>query len=79
MTEILEENVQAESIEVVPDEFETRVMRLLGMIETDPSTRDRMQVEMYLALTDMERMMRTMMESGGPIAMLKAMMGRKSE
>lgn len=72
MTEL----VQEEAVEIVPDDFETRVEKLLGMIRDDPVNRDRMIVEMYLALSDLERGMRTMMQHGGPMGILKAMMGK---
>lgn len=56
--------------------FDERVNRLLTMMRDDPGVRDRMLCEIYIGFTDMERGMRTMMQNGGPVAMLKAMMGR---
>lgn len=56
--------------------FDERVNRLLSMMNQDSGIRDRMLCEIYIGFTDMERGMRTMMQNGGPVAMLKAMMGR---
>lgn len=69
---------QLEVIEPAAEEndFRERVEKLLARIEEDPKTRDIMLVEMYLAFTDFELMMRTMQHNGGPIAMLKMMMGK---
>lgn len=70
------ESIEVEVIEVVSDDFESRVEKLLALIQQDDGTRDRMMVEMYLALTDLERGMRTMIQHGGPMGILKAMMGK---
>jgi hypothetical protein len=78
MSEFAEEIEVVEGEAVEPSEmpFEIRVDRLMGMIQEDSSVRDRMLCEMYIAFTDFERFTRTMAQNGGPMAMLKAMMGR---
>lgn len=78
MTETLDEVEHVEVSEVIDPEpsFEERVEKLMGRIAEDDSVRDRMLCEIYVAFTDFERMTRTMAANGGPIAMLKAMMGK---
>lgn len=78
MTEMAAENQELEVVEEsdfeVELDFETRVSRLMEMIESDPSVRDRMMCEMYIAFTDFERMTRTMALNGGPMQMIKAIL-----
>lgn len=62
--------------EVIPDDYQARVERLLGMIENDPAVRDRMLCEIYIGFMEMDRAMRSVALNGGPMAMLKALMGR---
>ena len=62
--------------EVIPVDFEQRVQRLMGMIETDSTVRDRMLCEIYIGFSDMDRAMRTVALNGGPFKMLRAMMGK---
>ena len=85
-----ETNFQLEDIEVEMDleqlelekqnaereEFEDRVSRLVQMMKDDETVPLRCLAEMYVFMTDMEQAMRTMQLNGGPIKMLKAMMGR---
>lgn len=72
-----EMEMQVEPGTEVEPTFEERVSKLMGMIAEDDSVRDRMLCEIYIAFTDFERMTRTMAANGGPIAMLKAVMGGK--
>lgn len=63
-----------------PDQvFEQRVNRMLEMIQNDPEVRDRMLVEMYLALTDMERVTRAMMEKGPMKMFAKSLIGSRGD
>ena len=73
--EIVEvEEVQPESVEVVELSFEQRVDRLVEMQLEDPTVTARMLAEMYIFVNEFERAQRTMMEGGGPMAMLKMLM-----
>ena len=77
MTEVVDETgleVVAEIEDESEPSFEDRVERLMSMIQTDASVRDRMLCEIYVAFTDMDRAMRAMMESGGPMKMMMNMM-----
>lgn len=67
---------QDEEIPIGDLPFEERKSRLLAMIDADPVVRDTMIVEMYIAITDMERHMRSVMMNGGPFKMLARMMGK---
>lgn len=73
------EEVEVVEGEVVSTDFETRVQRLLDMMESDPRVRDRMLCEMYIGFSDMDKAMRTVALNGGPLKMLKAMMGKGGE
>lgn len=68
------EEVQPEAVEVVELSFEERVERLVQMQLEDPTVTARMLAEMYIFVNEFERAQRTMMESGGPMAILKMMM-----
>ena len=62
-----------------PNEFDTRVNRLLGMIAEDPSLRDRMLTEMYVTLSEFQAQFAEMqdnMEKIGPRALFKSMFGK---
>ena len=58
------------------DDFHVRVDRLIEMQKEDPEVQMRMLAEMYVFVTDFERMARTMALNGGPMQMLKAMLGK---
>lgn len=58
-----------------PD-FATRVDKLVAMQSENPEVGMRMLAEMYIFVSDFERSARTMAMNGGPMAMLKAMMGK---
>lgn len=81
MTQIVDENEIV--VHDVDDNaaYNERVAKLMAMIETDPTIRDRMLCEIYIALADFDKMARTMALNGGPIKMLKLMMrgGKPSE
>lgn len=71
--------LQSPSAEEIPadgDDFSTRVAALVQKQKDNPDVQLQMQAEMYIFLTDFEQAMRTMQMNGGPMAMLKAMMGR---
>lgn len=68
-----------ESAEVIPSDYQERVERLMGMMEADSTVRDRMLAEIYIGFTEMDRAMRTMAMHGGPLKMLRAMMGGKND
>lgn len=60
-------------------EYDQRVARLLGMIEQDPTVRDRMICEMYVTLAEFSEQIRgaqAMMSEVGPRAFISAMFGR---
>ncbi len=57
-------------------DFATRVARLVQMQKDDPEVQMTMLAEMYVFVTDFERMARTMALNGGPMQMIKAMMGK---
>lgn len=56
--------------------FEDRVDALMAKIAEDPTVRDRMMCELYIFISDFDTFTRTMAANGGPMAMLKMVMGR---
>lgn len=59
-------------------DFESRVAKLMDLT-SDPLAFRRMQVEMYLFLSDMDKGMRGFMQSGGPGGIIGRLMGGKKE
>lgn len=60
------------------NEFETRVSRLLEMIETDPKIRDRVLVELYVTVAEFKAefdAMADQFQDLGPKAIFKMMRG----
>lgn len=63
-------------VEEETDDFSARVAALVKKQKDNPDVTLQMNAEMYIFLTDFEQAMRTMQMNGGPMAMLKGMMGR---
>lgn len=77
--EVVSEDEVAEESEIQEIElqdFEARVTNLVGMMNANPEVMHRCLAEMYVFMTDMEQAMRTMQLNGGPMKMLKALMGK---
>lgn len=74
-----EEEIQPETMEVIEPErtFEEKVEHLVALQIEDPTVSARMLAEIYIFVNEFERAQRTMMEAGGPMAMLKMFMGGK--
>lgn len=69
------------SSEVSPEnDFDSRVARLMQMIEDDPRNRDRMIAELYVTVSEFGDEFRNMMEQMnnlGPAGFMKAILGRR--
>lgn len=76
------ENGTDPELAVIEDEatdFASRVDRLVEKQKEDPEIGMRILAEMYIFMSDFERAQRTLMEMGGPMQMIKAMMKRGGE
>lgn len=74
--EAVDETGAMVSAEVEESTFENRVEKLMAQIAEDPTVRDRMMCELYIFISDFDTFTRTMAANGGPMAMLKMVMGR---
>ncbi len=66
-------------VEENENEFETRVSRILSMIEDDPKVRDRVLVELYVTVAEFKAqldLMQAEFENLGPKAIFQMMRGK---
>jgi|SRR5882672_2912366 len=69
-----------DELEVQNNEFKERVEKLVSMMKEDSDVQLRILAETYVYLAGMDQAVQTVMMSGGPGGMLKAMLfGRKKK